>query len=71
MVFWLVGFCPYAFIKYVGSIAVLIHETGIYRWHEEEEQAEGGSEVEVVERSIKGKSKANDEGKKKPHRDEE
>src|SRR6267143_2836280 len=31
MVFWLVGFCPYAFIKYVGSIAVLIHETGIYR----------------------------------------
>ena len=29
--FWLVGFCPYAFIKYVGSIAVLIHETGIYR----------------------------------------
>jgi len=29
--FWLVGFCPYAFIKYVGTIARLIHETGIYR----------------------------------------
>src|SRR6267378_7653041 len=29
--FWLVGNSPYAFIKYVGSIPVLIHETGIYR----------------------------------------
>jgi hypothetical protein len=39
--------------------------------HKEEEQAEGGSEVEVVERGTKGKSKAKDVGKKKPCREEE
>jgi hypothetical protein len=44
---------------------------GVKRAREEEEQAEGGSEVEVVERSIKGKSKAKDAGKKKPRREEE
>src|SRR6266700_2715620 len=29
--FWLVGNSPYTCMKYVGSIPVLIHETGIYR----------------------------------------
>src|SRR6267378_3962107 len=29
--FWLVGNSPYTCMKYVGTIPVLIHETGIYR----------------------------------------
>jgi len=44
---------------------------GVKRAREEEEQAEGGSEVELVECGGKGKSQAKEGGKKKPRREEE
>src|SRR6267378_7054717 len=48
--FWLVGNSPYTCIKYVGTIPVLIHETGIYRCHSHlPRQAEkGGIGVNIL-----------------------